>query len=116
MRKSKEIEIAGRKLEVRKLRVRDILRLLDQTPGRDLEDLRLQADQLLQDSAGLKSDDLLDLYPGEVKELWNAVREVNSDFFDLAGSAGLGEIMAGLRTAFVKDLSRALAGSSKPAT
>jgi hypothetical protein len=88
------------------------------------------ASELLEDTVGLKADDLLDLLPSDLEQIWAAFREVNSFFFGMADKLGvteqvgtilrsvLGGVGTELATSLQKDIRVALitasAGSSAP--
>lgn len=60
---------------------------------------------------GASLDDLKQLPPSKLKEIWLAFKEVNSVFFDLAQTLGLGSLVERLRSALANDFGRIFAGS-----
>lgn len=65
---------------------------------------------------GATLEDLKQLPPSKLKEIWLAFKEVNSVFFDLAQTLGLGQLVERLRSAFANDFGRMFAGSLKRVT
>jgi len=48
-----------------------------------------KVDELLQESCGLKVEELQDLYPSDMEKLWDAFRRVNTFFFKTASTLGI---------------------------
>ena len=92
MRKIKTIKIDGREIRVKELRVKDIRRLLDQAGAEDFSLARLG--EALPMATDLAPADIDDMAPSEIKVLWEAFREVNAVFFDLAARAGIAKTLA----------------------
>lgn len=112
-RKSRLITIGGKDVTVKELRNRDLLDLLEAAgagtkqgkAGEQKTDMAtfrtMVKDYLPKCVDGLDLDGLLDLSPSETRALYDAVSEVNADFFGLARAVGLGEIIEGLRKMIV---------------
>jgi hypothetical protein len=74
------------------------------------------ASELLEDTVGLKADDLLDLLPSDLEQIWAAFREVNSFFFATADKLGvtdqvgtiLRSVLAGVGSELVTSLKTAI--------
>lgn len=65
---------------------------------------------------GASLEDLKQLPPSKLKEIWLAFKEVNSVFFGLAQTLGLGSLVERLRSALANDFGRIFAGSLKQVT
>lgn len=93
MRRKKTIQLEDRKVTVYELRVRDIRQILSMDEKVEEMDIDTVVSTVL--------PMVCDLGPGEfdrmglssLMSLWDAAREVNAAFFDLARRAGLGEIV-----------------------
>jgi hypothetical protein len=84
MRKIKVIKIDDREVTVRELRVKEIKAVFSGDSDKTLIDhLPLVTD--------LTVSDIDDLAPSELSILWDAVKEVNSDFLDLMTRTGVME-------------------------
>lgn len=107
MRKTKTIKIDDREITIKELRVKDIRQLMDQAGGGDFGLSRIG--DLLPMVTDLEPEALDDMAPSEIKTLWDAFREVNAVFFDLAARAGVGKVLA---AEIQKSLTEAFAGLS----
>jgi hypothetical protein len=65
---------------------------------------------------GATLEQLKELPPSKLKEIWLAFKECNSVFFAVARTMGLGELGERLRSAFVNDFLRIYVNSTKPDT
>ena len=92
MRKTKTIKVDAREITIRELRVKDIRKILESTEN-DASDMLTQAEALLPLVTDLKLKEIEDMAPSELKILWDAFREVNSDFLALTGRLGIGEAL-----------------------
>ena len=112
MRKHKITKIDDKEITVRELRVRDLIELLDGT-GVDpksaniLEALRT----FLPKCSDLTVDDLIGMAPSEIKQVYDAFKEVNEVFFETARGLGLGNVITDLKNLIRKEFSEAFAGS-----
>lgn len=115
MRKMVNKIISEKEIIIKELRVRDIMSLVE--GGQDLTSMTafISRGNIIVEQCiiGLTFDELQDLAPSELKELYDAFREVNETFFDLAKSLGLMDIFANLKTQFTADLLRASVLASK---
>lgn len=117
MQRTKEIELAGRKIMVKELRVRDVRDLWDMDEGAGIAAFKAKVEVILPKVTDLASiDDLQDFFPSEVKILWETIQEVNADFFEGARAVGVGPMVSGLTQAVLLDLSGLSVGSFSAAT
>lgn len=65
---------------------------------------------------GATLEQLKELPPSKLQEIWVAFKECNSVFFVVAQAMGLGELGERLRSAFVKDFSKIFVDSMKQDT
>ena len=65
---------------------------------------------------GATLEQLKELPPSKLKEIWLAFKECNSVFFGVAQTLGLGALGEHLRSAFVRDFLRIFANFTKPDT
>ena len=115
MRKTKTLEISGieKPITVYELTVKQIIDLVQGDWLKELgtEVFRSQFDtNILPMCSTIKSEQLLNMAPSEAKEIWDAFKEVNSTFFDLARQAGFQEIlesaMGNIKRAMLSDFSK----------
>jgi hypothetical protein len=119
MRKSKNGTIEGGKsYEVKELTVEQILRTIDEfgSAGTDLEALKSQADKFLPWVVNLKIDELKEMAPSEIRQVYDDFMEVNDSFFALARGLGLDKVGSSLKEALAKDFIALFASSLNPAT
>lgn len=129
----------GVKVLVQEVSVRRVMKVLPFLPAKKAEE-GMEAepekpfienlDELLASVCGLSAEGLLDMYPSDIEQLWQAFREVNSFFFKMAEKLGLTEqlgailrlildgvgsqLAASLKTDIADALTTASAGLSKP--
>lgn len=65
---------------------------------------------------GASLDDLKQLPPSKLKEIWTAFKECNSVFFGVAQTLGLGSLLERLKSALASDFGRIFAASLSQAT
>jgi len=121
MRKVKTFKIEGydQTFEIRELKVKEILDLFQKadTALADLNSFRqVFINEILERCTNIKFEDLLEMSPSEVEEIWNQFREVNKAFFDLAHKMGLTELLEQIQKAIIKDLSQLFVSLSKQGT
>lgn len=87
MRKTKTLDdIGGKPVTVYEVRPRDILSFLAEGDGiKDLE----RGKELLAQCCTLTLDEIIDLYPSESEQVWQAFEEVNASFFGLLRATGV---------------------------
>ena len=108
MRKTTEWTIENDRgaLDVRlhELTVREVLDLGEQFgKGPLVQDL----ERLLPRMSNLTTNDLLDMTPGELEQVWEKFREVNAAFFRMAGALGFGKVLEAFRAQLRGDLMEA---------
>lgn len=113
MQKVKAVKIDGRDkpVTVRELRVKDILGLMGEgdDSGPDITSLAGMK-TALDLVADITLEEIKELAPSEIKVIYDAFREVNSVFFEVAGTVGLGKVLDELKQSIVKDFARQFAG------
>lgn len=109
MRRHKIIKIDEAEISVKELRVQDYLDFLAEVG--DAGGLMEELEKWLPRGTDLKIEDIKKMAPSELKAVYDAFREVNTDFFEIAGRLGLDQMAARLKESFMKELSGALSGS-----
>jgi hypothetical protein len=119
LRETKELSIGDFKITVKELTIEEILGIIkgDQIPNvNDLVSFIAMAEELLPLFVdGINLTELQQLPPSKVKDIYEAFREVNQVFFDLAQTAGLGQLINSVKDAVVSDFLKIAAGSFKQA-
>ena len=115
MRKREPIKIDKREITVKELTVREILEIAElknvTSDNLSIDVFKKEFSNYLPRAVeGVKVEDLLDMAPSELKEIYDKFKEVNGVFFDVARSVGLGELMDNIKTAIQKDFLKLLAG------
>jgi hypothetical protein len=129
MRKRKTIKIDEKEITVLEVKVSDILEILglqeekkadgkiSEGPGDQLKDLvaiiRKYLPQFVQN---ITLEDMIDMAPSEIEQVYNAFKEVNSTFFSLAQRLKLGEMLERMKDAIIADCSAMFAGFLKQGT
>jgi hypothetical protein len=117
MRQRKTIKIDDKEITVKELTVREIISIGDNVTNQIKEDSR-DGINVLKDLLAvhfplgfdnLNLDDLLDMAPSEIDKIYQAFREVNQVFFQVAKQAGLSDLLTGLKAAMQRDFSNLLA-------
>lgn len=116
--KQKTVKINDREITVKELTPRNILDILDGVDEQNIQttDLVELLNKHLDKAVNLKFEEILDIPPSDLKELYEAFKEVNSIFFDMAGQMGLGQILVRAKEAFDQDVSKLFASLQKPGT
>jgi len=112
-----KIEGYDKQFTVKELTLQEIIGLLqgDAFEGKQLSDLqRVFTDDFLPLSANVTSQELMEMVPSEIKEIWDKFMEVNSVFFGIARKMGVLDMFSGLKEAMASDFFNLLANSSKP--
>lgn len=115
MRKQEPMKIDNKEITVRELTVREILEVAELKSIASNNELTLSlfkkefGNYLPKAITGIEFDELLDLAPSELKEIYDKFLELNSVFFDVARSAGLGELLGQLKAAAQRDFLKLLA-------
>jgi hypothetical protein len=113
------VTVKQKTITVKELTVREILNLANDEAlkgtassgdGFELVALKEQADKYLpQFIEGATVDDLLDMKPSQLREIYDKFMEVNSTFFAVARSMGLDQILEQLKLAVQRDFLKLLA-------
>ena len=91
MRLSKTVTLGDREVTVRELRAKDIRRILEMAEAIEDMDLDAAVEHILPMVCDLPPAELDEMGLSALMVLWDAAREVNAAFFDLARRAGLTE-------------------------
>lgn len=124
MRREREVEIDNKKIKVFELTVKDILEILGESGEKEgtqgsadqIEDLKSLVEKHLTKATDAKLEDFREMAPSDIKTVFDAFKEVNSVFFEMAQRAGLGAILEEVKSALLKDFSGIAAGLFKQAT
>lgn len=117
MPKCKVIKIDEKEIIVNELSVKDLLSLFDESdPEKGIEGFLGQVDEFLPRATDAKLDELKQMAPSELKLLYDAFKEVNAVFFDVARFLGLGSLLTQIKSSLVKDFGGLFAGLLKPGT
>jgi hypothetical protein len=113
MRKSKAFTIEGveKTFEVRELTTRQIIEFIsdDSLTNLGLANMKvILNEKLLPLCTNATWNDLIDLAPSEIEQIWNKFQEVNSTFFVVARAAGLTTVMEEFKRSVMKDFLRAV--------
>jgi len=110
MRKHKSIKIDDKEITVKELRVKDIVEVF--SSGDNAADLMSKLTILLpRFTDGITPEDLQEMAPSEIKSIYDAFREVNDVFFELALEMGLAGAVEEIKQSIKREFSGALAGS-----
>jgi len=116
MRLTKTFEIEGndKSFIIKELKVKQIIRLMSEDNlNTDLEVMKQNLTNIfLPMCSNIKFEDLEDLAPSELLEIWEYFKEVNKSFFDLAQKMGLEKILNQILEGIQKDFSNLLVNSS----
>jgi hypothetical protein len=123
MRKTKTFKIEGndKSFEVRELKVKEIIGLLQDASSKAERSTELFGlKEVLEDNflplvSNVTMDDIQEMTPSELEIVYNHFKEVNKAFFDIARTTGFQEIVNELKSIFISDFSALLASLSKPA-
>ena len=121
MRKERKFKIDGmeKSIEVYELSVRQIIGLIEEDSLGDLSLPALKSlftDRLLPIGSNLTYEELVEMFPSEIKECWEKFREVNASFFEGIELMGLSSMMNTVKMAIIKDFSNLLVDSSRQVT
>lgn len=115
MRKRKTIKIDEREITVLELRVKDAIEIYEEIESKKgLEDIRKQVEQFLPRTINIDIEVLTTFAPSELKELYEAFREVNAVFFEAVQALGLDSLLNEIKKSILKDFMNLYAASSKP--
>lgn len=123
MRRTKNVEIEGhaKSFIINELTVAQVMGLMQREDLFDVEDKSIEniqriANEMLPLFSNVTIEDLKKMAPSEIRTLWDAFKEVNSDFFDVARALGLTEVLETLRRAIMSDFSKLLVSLLSTAT
>ena len=115
-RKIKVIKVDDLEITVRELRIKDIIELVEAADQKKnagpLETLKEYLPRL----TDLEPEKAIGMAPSELKEVFDAAKEVNAVFFDAARAMGAGKVLAELKASLERDFSAIVAGSLKQVT
>jgi hypothetical protein len=116
MRKRKTIKVDDREITVKELTVKEILeignRIADQDKAGDVSLGAIKAalgNHLGMGVEGVQVDDLMEMAPSEIDSIYQAFKEVNAVFFEVAQQAGLKDLLRTLQEAVKRDFLKSLA-------
>ncbi|MDX9785447.1 MAG: hypothetical protein RBT11_01630 [Desulfobacterales bacterium] len=115
-RKIKVIKIDDLEITIRELRIKDIIELVEAADRKKDAGPMETLKEYLPRLTDLDPEKAIGMAPSELKEVIEAAREVNSDFFDAARAMGAGKILAELRASLERDFSAIVADSLRQAT
>jgi len=99
---------------VKELTVGEILDILDiKDPDLSLAGLRHFLLKRIPTITSLSEEDLRNYTPSELKTVWEAFKEINTDFFGISQQMGLGHLLGALQEALQKDFSKWFVDSLK---
>ena len=120
MRETKTIKIDDREITVKELRIGEILEFWNEvweTQGISIPEIQKIVDKLLPVIAPeLTLEKMRAMAPSELRVVWDAFREVNSDFFEVVRPEDIGRILTELKKVFFGDLGSLFADSLSQAT
>jgi len=112
MRNEKKVTIGDREITVYELRVKDIRMFMNKASSTS-EGGFGEAAELLPLVTNLKPQDMDEFSLSDLVRLWEAFKEINAVFFDMAAKLGIGQILA---DTIQKSLTESFAASSKKDT
>lgn len=117
MQKVKVVQIGTRSFTIKELPVRAVWELMnnEQGAGEQLPVGDRFHRLLAMACPELNKDTILDLYPSEIEELWQAFQEVNAAFLGVVRRIGLFEILiGGIKPILERELTKAMAVIEPP--
>ena len=73
--------------------------------GSSLDNFKEQIDEILPLISDITLDDIIGMAPSEANEIYEAVKEVNAVFFEMAEKIGLLKIVNNLKSSVISDFS-----------
>lgn len=119
MRVRKTIKIDEKEITLKEFRVKDVIDILkDASPDAQAGngDIVETIKKLLPICSDMTVEDLFAMAPSEIKQVYEAFKEANAVFFEVAQSLGLGSIVQELKNSIRKEFSGVLADSFSRAT
>jgi hypothetical protein len=111
MRKHATTKIDDKEFSVKELRVQDLLDILNGIG--EAGGIEEEIEKWLPRCTDLTFEDLRKMAPSELMQVYEKFREVNADFFEIAGRLGLNQMAARMKESFMKEFSEVLSGSLK---
>jgi len=113
MKKTKAFKLEGydKSIVVNEISVKQILEMFDQK--KDLSYQSLLSDQILPVICNLELDELIEMTPREINEVWEHFKELNKSFFVVSQFLVVKTVLEKLQKAFISDFSKMLTGSLK---
>ena len=108
MRKRKVIKIDDREITIKEMTIKEIMGLASgftEMESTNLDDFKKQIDKILPMVTDISLDDIIGMAPSEANEIYEAVKEVNAVFFEMAEKIGLLKIVNGLKNSVISDFS-----------
>jgi len=111
MRKHKTSKIDDKEFSIKELRVQDLLDILNGIG--DAGGIEEEIAKWLPRCTDLTLEDLRQMAPSELMQIYETFREVNADFFEIAGRLGLNKMAARMKESFMNEFSGVLSDSLK---
>jgi len=106
MRKHEVIEVDGKRITVSELKVKDILSLITGEGGKlgavKVSEIVRRAQDVIPLAVDCPLEELQELAPSELEEVWEAFKRVNAVFFRLADALGLAGVLKELKNSAAK--------------
>jgi len=115
MRKTKTIKIDDKEILIKELRVKDVLELMETSEGQEKSWTDL-IKEFLPRVTNLTIDELTAMAPSEIQQIYDAFKEVNAAFFEMARAVGMDAALTELKTGIQKQLAGIVADSWKQGT
>ena len=117
MRKSQTKKLNGKEIEIKELRVKDILGFFYHDSKFELLDFKKFFEKFLPKVTNLTFEEMAELAPSELSQLFEIFKEVNADFINAFKSLGvenyLRKLGLDLQNTISKDLNAMFADSSQ---
>lgn len=114
MRKRKTIKVDSKEITVKELTVKEIMDIFNDVTALESNSMAGfvgEAKKILPLATDIALDDLYTMAPSDIKEIYDAIKEVNAVFFDLAESLGIVKMLEGVKSSIVSDFSGLVLGS-----
>ena len=117
MRNTRTFEIEGYKKTflVKELKVKEIISLMNEDDLNDtsLDTLkRIFSEKFLPMCSNIELEDLEEMTPSEIEQIWDEFKEANKSFFGLAQKMGLEQMLQKLKEGILVDFSRSVVNLS----
>lgn len=119
-RLTSSITIDDRRYEVRELTVKQILEILQDESltgqGSTIAEIKQGLEDHLDKATDLTLDQMQDMAPSEIKQVYDKFKEVNATFFEVARSVGLEKLVSELIEQISEDFGKFVADSLNQVT